>query len=108
VTFENIDCRLDQLIAAHAAADTKKLKKRLAAALAGARKFKLKAETLAAAGKKKPAKGQLKKAIKKMASFGQMLRSLTAKRTIDAGVRTSLLDPGKQIQTDMKTLLRTL
>jgi hypothetical protein len=107
-TFENIDCRLDELVAATQAADTKKLRKRLNAAITGARKFKIKAEMLAAAGKKKPAKGQLKKAIRKMVTFGQILRSLTGKRTIEGGVRASLLDPSKPILADMKALLRTL
>jgi hypothetical protein len=107
-TFENIDCRLDELVAATQAADTKKLRKRLNAAITGARKFKIKAETLAGAGKKKPAKGQLKKAIRKMVTFGQLLRSLTGKRTIDDPVRASLLDPSRPILADMKTLLRSL
>jgi hypothetical protein len=107
-TFENIDCRLDLLLDATRAADTKKLRKRLVAAVTGARKFKVKAEMLAAAGKKKPSKGELKKAIRKMVTFGQILRSLTGKRTIDGPVRTSLLDPSKAILADMKTLLRTL
>jgi hypothetical protein len=43
-----------------------------------------------------------------MVTFGQILRSLTGKRTIDGPVRTSLLEPSKAILADMKTLLRTL
>jgi hypothetical protein len=108
-TFESIDCRLDLLVAlVEQGQGLRNLKTRLLRAVKNARTRKKKAEGLAAAGRRRPAKRELKKAVRQMVTFLQTARSRTGRRVIEGQIRMTLIDRGSPILTDMKSLLATL
>ena len=105
--FVSIDCRLDALAARVQGAtgfQKPQTKTQLLGALTKVTGNKVAAETLCAKPDAKSAGKRLKKAIRGMIQFGHRLRSLTGRRTIEAGVRTELIAAGTSIQTDLKTL----
>ncbi len=108
-TFVSIDCRLDALIAdLESAQDLGKVKTSLLRSATAAREKKIAAENTDPANAKK-VKKLLKKAIRKIISFGFRIRSRNAVRAIpDADRRTALRTVGAEIQADMKTLMGSL
>jgi hypothetical protein len=107
-TFENIDCRLDLLVAdVEGAADLGKTRPGLLRAVTQAREKKIAAETTDPANAKK-VKKLLKKSIRKMVSFGFRIRSLSARKNVPAATRDRLRVPAKDIQDDLKALMKSL
>lgn len=108
-TYVSIDCRLDALIAdLERAQDLGKVKTSLLRSATLAREKKVAAENTDPGNTKKQKK-LLKKAIRKMISFGFRIRSRNAVRQVpDAARRTALRTIGAEIQADMKTLMGSL
>jgi len=105
-TFVNIDCRLDQLVAAvQAASDLGRLKPGLVNTITKARDKKVQAE---GTSKAKQAKNALKKASKKMMSFIHKVGSRSGRKIIPAPTSSALQGAARPIQADMMTLLQSL
>jgi len=107
-TFEDIDCRLDILVAmVQSAQDLGRLKNGLVKSITKARRQKQRAEGFAPSSAKK-AKKNLKKAAHTMWSFVHKLKSLSAKKVIPEETRNALRAKAEPIAADMKTLLSAL
>lgn len=110
LTFTAIACRLDELAAQVAAAEPNlgKLGPKLSKALGKAETALNRGSEACAAGNTKKAGKQLKKAIRRMIQFNHRLGSLKARKAVPEEVRRPLLDTGRPLQNDMKTMKRGL
>ena len=103
VTLPSVGCRLDALralVSSTVPAGT--LQKQLLAALTQARGKTSQVEALAAAGKKRPARAALRRAINVLASFTHRLKSRAARHL--GSTKTTLLTGAADLVKDLRAL----
>jgi hypothetical protein len=104
-TFASLNCRLAALVSAvQAQPALGNLQRRLGNAARKAKQRKEAAEAACAGGNAKVAGKQLKKVVRQMIQFSHQLRTTSAKRKVDAGVRDPLVTAADGIRDDAKTL----
>ena len=108
-TFEDIDCRLDMLIATvQSAQDLGRLAEHLRKVVTKARTQKQRAEQAFAATNLKKTKNGLKKAGHTMRSFVHSVKSRSGRKIIPAATSDALLAQANPIVVDLKSLLASL
>jgi hypothetical protein len=109
VTFDSINCRLDELSAEVAGEPALGgLGTKLTGALNKADSNVNLGNEQCDAGDAKAAGKRLKKAIRRMIQYGHRLRSLKARKTVPEEVRTPLVEQGAAIQQDAEALRKQL
>jgi len=106
-TFESLNCRLADLIAA-VQAETRlgKQQAKLDKAAQQAKERKEAAEAECAAGDAKASAKQLKKVVRKLIQFSHRLRSNNSRKSIPDEVREPLAQAADAIQKDARELKR--
>ncbi len=105
-TFGSIRCRLEQLLArVNAEPDLDSFGPKLAKKLVAARSRTEQAESLCGSSLKK-ARKRLQQAGRALAQYKRGLSNRSARRKLDAGLRSDLLDAGAPIAADLRTLRR--
>src|SRR5262249_53750613 len=103
-TFVSIDCQLDALIARLAAEPLGALAPKLMHSLETAKTKKVDAEGLCRESNLKKTKKRLQQVARALGQFLHRLSALAARKKLDPTLRGSLLDDGRPIQTNVKSL----